>query len=158
MLCARNTYTLNCLQRSRREKEQGRNAASVLLNSGAVTPTPFHFPSSVFQFNLWLLRSRLIFALSSVLSYGLDAGNHKLCPCLLCLHLPQVGLPPDPKPCPGQDAVLQASQSWQRQGASCFKDGCNNAQQMQNAGKLGGKSKCFIKLSFISLLHTVPPS
>lgn len=103
MLCARNIYTLNCLQRSRREKERGRNAASVLLNSGAVTPTLFHFPSSVFQFNLWLLRSGLIFALSSVLSYGLDAGNLKLCPCLLCLHLPQVGPPPDPKPCPGED-------------------------------------------------------
>lgn len=158
MICAKNIYTLNCLYRPQKETKIERCSFHAAQFRSSNSHPHLIFFSFVFQFNLWLLRSGLIFALSTVLSCGLIAGNLELHLCLLCLHLPQVGLPPDPKPCPGQDAVLQTLQSWQRQGTSCFKDGCNNAQQMQNAGKLGVKSKCSMQLSFISLLHTVPPS
>lgn len=61
VLCARNTHPLNCLQRSHREKEWRRNAPSVLLNSGAGTPTLFNFSSFVSQFNLELLKFDLCF-------------------------------------------------------------------------------------------------
>lgn len=157
-MCQKYIYTKLFVQATERDQDRERCSFHAAQFRSSNSHPHLIFFSFVFQFNLWLLRSGLIFALSTVLSCGLIAGNLELHLCLLCLHLPQVGLPPDPKPCPGQDAVLQTLQSWQRQGTSCFKDGCNNAQQMQNAGKLGVKSKCSMQLSFISLLHTVPPS
>lgn len=55
----------------------------VLLNSGAGTPTLFNFSSFVSQFNLELLKFKLMFALSSVPSFGLSPGSLELCPGLL---------------------------------------------------------------------------